>query len=111
MWMWIGPHSARKAFGAIGPRLLAKRPIHISYVPVPEWFGNNPKLYMDPQAQERTAWAVGGPNGLMEVVDMQVDGLPLPEWEPFAGLVDPVAEGVQDGCQCHDGGIALEPRH
>ena len=23
------------------------------------------------------------------------DGLPLPEWEPFAGLVAPVAEGVQ----------------
>ena len=38
------------------------------------------------------------------------DGLPLPEWEPFAGSVAPVAEGVQTDvdatmealCQQHD---------
>ena len=61
-----------EGFGAIGPRLLAKRPIHIPYVPVPEWFRNDPKLYVDPRAQERPAWAVGGCNGLMEVTGMQV---------------------------------------
>ena len=52
-----------KGFGAIGPRLLAKSPIHIPYALVPEWFRNDPKLYMDPQAQERTARAVGGTTG------------------------------------------------
>ena len=61
-----------EGFGAIGPGLLAKRPIHIPYVPVPEWFRNDSKLYMDPRAQERTTRTVGGPNGLMEVADMQV---------------------------------------
>ena len=49
-----------EGFGAIGPGLLAKRPIHIPYVPVTEWFKNDPKLYMDPRAQERTTQAVGG---------------------------------------------------
>ena len=52
-----------EGFGAIGPGLLAKRPIHIPYVPVPEWFRNDPKLYVDPRAQERPAWAVGGAMG------------------------------------------------
>ena len=37
-----------EGFGAIGLGLLAKRPVHISYVPVPKWFKNDPKLYMDP---------------------------------------------------------------
>ena len=61
-----------EGFRAIGPGLLAKRPIHIPYVPVPEWFRNDPKLYVDLRAQERLARAVGGCNGLMEVTDMQV---------------------------------------
>ena len=59
-----------EGFGAIGPGLLAKRPIHIPYIPVPEWFRNDPKLYVDPRAQERPTRAVGGCNGLMEVTDM-----------------------------------------
>ena len=37
-----------EGFGAIGQGLLAKRPVDIPYVPVPEWFRNNPKLYMEP---------------------------------------------------------------
>ena len=40
-----------KDFGAIGQGLLAKCSIHIPYVPVPEWFRNDPKLYMEPRAQ------------------------------------------------------------
>ena len=59
-----------EGFGAIGPGLLAKRPIHIPYVPVPEWFRNDPKLYVDPRVQERPARAVEGCNGLIEVADM-----------------------------------------
>ena len=61
-----------EGFRAIGPELLAKCPIHIPYVLVPEWFRNNPKLYVDPRAQERLAQVVGGCNELMEVTDMQV---------------------------------------
>ena len=61
-----------EGFGAIGPGLLAKLPIHILYVPVSEWFRNDPKLYVDPRAQERPARAVGGCNRLMEVTDLQV---------------------------------------
>ena len=49
-----------EGFGVIGPGLLAKRPIHIPYVPVPEWFRNDTKLYVDPRAQERPARAVEG---------------------------------------------------
>ena len=48
-----------EGFRAIGPGLLAKRPVHIPYVP--EWFRNDPKLYMEPRVQERNARAVGGP--------------------------------------------------
>ena len=84
-----------EGFGAIGPGLLAKRPVHIPYVPVPEWFKNDPKLYMDPRAQERTARAVGGAQRANGGRRHAGDGLPLSEWEPFAGLVAPVVEGVQ----------------
>ena len=53
-----------EGFGAIGPGLLAKRPVHFPYVPVSEWFRNDPKLYMDSRAQERTVRAVEeGPTG------------------------------------------------
>ena len=52
-----------EGFGAIGPRLLAKRPIYIPYIPALEWFRNDPKLYVDPRAQERPARAVGGATG------------------------------------------------
>ena len=45
----------KEGFRAIGPGLLAKRLVHIPYVLVPEWFRNDPKLYMDPRAQERIA--------------------------------------------------------
>ena len=106
MWMWIGPHSAQRASG----QLLKKRPIHIPYVPVPEWFRNDPKLYMDPRAQERTTRAVGVVQWVDGGCGHAGDGLPLPEWEPFAGLVALVAEGVQTDvdatmealCQQHD---------
>ena len=96
-----------EGFGAIGPKLLAKCPIHIPYVPIPKWFRNDPKLYMDPRAQERTARAVGGAQRADGGHGHASDGLPLPEWEPFTRLVAPVAEGGADGCRCHDGGIAL----
>ena len=82
-------------FGAIGPGLLAKCPIHIPYIPVPEWFRNDLKLYVDPQVQERTMRAVGGAQRADGGRGHAGDGLPLPEWEPFAGLVALVAEGVQ----------------
>ena len=85
------PHGGLRA---IGPGLLAKRPIHIPYVPVPEWFRNDPKLYMDPRAQERTVRAVEGAQRADGGCEHTGDSLPLPEWEPFAGLVAPVAEGV-----------------
>ena len=49
-----------EGFGAIGPGLLAKRPIHIPYVLVPEWFRNDPKLYVDPRVQERPMRVVEG---------------------------------------------------
>ena len=84
-----------EGFGAIGPGLLAKRPIHIPYVSVPEWFRNDPKLYKDPRAQERTALAVGGAQRADGGRRHAGDGLPLSEREPFVGLVAPVAEGVQ----------------
>ena len=84
-----------EGFGAIGQGLLAKRPVHIPYVLVPKWFRNDPKLYMDPQAQEGTAWAVGGSQRADGGRGRADDGLALPEWESFAGLVAPVAEGVQ----------------
>ena len=99
-----------ESFGAIGQGLLAKLPFHIPYVPVSEWFRNDPKLYMEPRAQERTALAVGGAqraDGSRGQVD---DGLALSEWESFVGLVAPVAEEVQTTidatmealCQQHD---------
>ena len=84
-----------EGFGAIGPGLLAKRPIHILYVPVPEWFRNDPKLYMEPRAQERIARAVGGAKRADGGCGWAGDGLALPEWESLARLVVPVAEGVQ----------------
>ena len=84
-----------EGFGAIGLGLLAKRPIHIPYVPVPEWFRNDPKLYVDPRAQERPARAVGGVQQADGGHGHADDCLPLPEWEPFAESVAPVAEGVQ----------------
>ena len=84
-----------KGFGAIGQGLLAKCPIHISYVLVPEWFRNNPKLYMEPRAQERTARAVGGAQQADGGRGRENDGLALLEWESFVGLVAPVVKGVQ----------------
>ena len=84
-----------EGFGAIGPGLLAKCLVHIPYVLVPEWFRNDPKLYMDPRLQERTARAVEGAQRADGGRGHAGDGLPLPEWESFAGLVAPVAEGVQ----------------
>ena len=84
-----------KGFGAIGPGLLAKRPIHIPYVPVLEWFTDDPKLYVDPRVQERPARAVGGVRRADGGRGQVGDRLPLPESEPFARSVAPVAEGVQ----------------
>ena len=84
-----------EGFGAIGLRLLTKCPVHIPYVPVPEWFRNDPRLYMDLRAQERTARTVEGTQRADGGRGQASDGLPLPEWESFAGLVAPVAEGVQ----------------
>ena len=54
-----------EGFGAIGQGLSAKQPFHIPYVPVPEWFRNNPRLYVDLRAEERTIQAVGGAEGWM----------------------------------------------
>ena len=84
-----------EGFRAIGPGLLAKRLVYIPYIPVLEWFRNDPKLYMDPRAQERTARAVGGAQRTDGGRGRVGDGLPLPEWESFAELIAPVAEGVQ----------------
>ena len=84
-----------EGFRAIGPGLLAKCRIHIPYVPVPEWFKNDPKLYMDPRAQERIARAVGGAQRANGGHEQAGDGLSLSEWESFARLVALVAEGVQ----------------
>ena len=50
---------------------------------------------MDPRAQERIARAVGGVQRADGGRGHVGDGLPLPEWEPFAGLIAPVAEEVQ----------------
>ena len=75
-----------KGFGAIGPGLLAKCPVHIPNIPVPEWFRNNPKLYMEPRAQERTARTVGGAQRADGGHGRVGDGLPLPKWESSAGL-------------------------
>ena len=84
-----------EGFGAIGPRLLAKCPIHISYILVSERLRNDPKLYMELQAQKRTARAMGGAQRANGGRGQANDGLSLSEWESFAGLVAPVAEGVQ----------------
>ena len=84
-----------EGFGAIGRGLLAKRHVDIPYILVPEWFRNDPKLDMDPRAQERTARAVGGAQRADGGCGYVGDGLPLPKWESFVGLVAPVAEGVQ----------------
>ena len=84
-----------EGFRAIGPRLLAKCPVHIPYVPVPKWFRNDPKLYMEPRAQERTAGAVGRAQRADAGCGWAGDGLPLPEWQSFAGLIAPMPEGVQ----------------
>ena len=110
MWMWIGPTFRTEGFGAIGPGLLAKHSIHIPYVPVPEWFRNDPKLDVDPRAQKRPARAVGGVQWTDGGCGHVGDRLPLPEWEPFAESVAPMVEGVQTDvdatmealCQQHD---------
>ena len=99
-----------EGFPAIGQGLLAKRPIHIPYVPVLEWFRNNPKLYMEPRAQDRTIRAVGGAQRANGGRGWADDGLALSEWESFEGWVALVAEGVQTAidatmealCQQHD---------
>ena len=83
-----------EGFGAIGPGLLAKRPIHIPYVPVPEWFRTIQNFMWIRKHKKglRGRWGVQRADGGRGHVG---DGLPLPEWEPFARLVAPVAEGVQ----------------
>ena len=83
-----------EGFEAIGQGLLAKRPVHIPYVLLPEWFRNDPKLYMELRAQERIAQAVGGAQRADGGLGWEDDGLTLSEWESFVGLVAPVAEGV-----------------
>ena len=50
---------------------------------------------MDLRAQERTARVVEGAQRANGGRGRAGDGLPLPEWKSFAGLVAPVAEGVQ----------------
>ena len=74
-----------EGFRAIGQGPLAKCPIHIPYVPIPEWFKNDPKLYMEPRAQERNARAMGGPNGLMEAVDGRMTVLHSPNGSHLRG--------------------------
>ena len=49
---WSTLHT--EGFGAIGQGLSAKWPVNILYVPVLEWFKNNPKLYIDLRAEEGT---------------------------------------------------------
>ena len=68
-----------EGFGAIWPGLLAKRPVYIPYVPVLEWFRNDPKLYMEPRVQERIARAVGRAQRADEGCGRVGDGLPLSE--------------------------------
>ena len=84
-----------EGFRAIGLGLLAKRPIHIPYVLVPEWFRDDPKLYVDPRAQKRPARAMGGVQWADGGSGQVGDRLPLLKWEPFAGSVAPVADGMQ----------------
>ena len=74
-----------EGFGAIGPGLLAKRPVHIPYIPISEWFKDDPKLYMDPQAQEKTTQAVEGAEWADGGRGQADDGLPLPEWDHLQG--------------------------
>ena len=62
----------KEGFGAIEQGLSTKRPIHIPYVHVLEWFRNDPKLYVDPRAQEGTTRAMGGPKGQMVAADGQM---------------------------------------
>ena len=47
-----------EGFRAIGQGILAKCHVHIPYLPVSKWFRNDPKLYIEPRAQERTVRAV-----------------------------------------------------
>ena len=56
-------------FGAIEQGLLVILPIYILYVPVPEWFKTNPKLYVKLRVQEKIKGRWGGPNRLMEAAD------------------------------------------
>ena len=83
-----------EGFRAIGLGLLAKRPTHIPYVPVPECSRDDPKLYVDPRAQEKPTQAVEGVQRADGGCGQVGDRLPLLEWEPFARSVAPVAEGV-----------------
>ena len=65
---------------------------------------------MEPRAQESTIQAVGGAQRADGGRGREGDGLALPEWESFAGLVAPMVEGVQTAvdatmealCQQHD---------
>ena len=84
-----------EGFGAIGQGLLAKRPIYIPSVPISEWFMNNSKLYVDPQAQEGSVQEVGGAQTMDGGRRRADHGLVLPEWESFAGLIALVAVSPQ----------------
>ena len=50
---------------------------------------------MEPRAQKRTLRVVGGAQRADGGHGLADDGLALSEWESFAGLVAPVAKGVQ----------------
>ena len=52
-----------EGFGAIGQGLSAKQLVHIPYAPIPEWFKNNRRLYIDPRTEEGTVQVVGGLKG------------------------------------------------
>ena len=88
------PTFRTEGFGAIGPRFLAKRPIHIPYVPVQSGSRTTQNFMW---IRERKKGLCG--NGGVQRADgghgHAGDRLPLPEWEPFAKSVAPVAEGVQ----------------
>ena len=60
----------------------------------------------------RKAWADGG--GVQRADGGHGhagDGLPLPKWEPFAGSIASVAEGVQTDVDDDDRSIAPAARH
>ena len=84
-----------EGFGAIGQGLLAKCPVHIPYIPF--WSGSgtiqnftwNCERKKRLHGRWRGAQRADGGRGRAD------DGLAFSEWESFAGLVAPMAEGVQ----------------